>query len=559
MKARHHRLHHAALLGVLLQACVSSPTRLSEAAHPTFAADRVLPGSGALAAGPRLAQRLANLGKDRELALVVGVLDLGPGPLLGYATNRDRNGWESTSALPGPNAPNWWLGGPAPLVDLVRQAPGAAALADADRATGRRWLWQERRISPSALPSSHDKALQRLPGGPAGNPRPYVLFALLLDESEVLLAKGFQEFSVVEGATYGLPDLMMESDAPAGQADLTARLDKVDAPVRPESPITLEGYLAGGGSVVDGSFQNARALDNLAYDDLTDGVALDDGFVLTDRADAALIQVTRDRSGTLTLTQLIGGNGAGTGLGEAGTAQLSNPQGIARDGSSGIFIVDRGNRRLVRWDLSKARLDLVAGGPGTAAVVGDGSANTATFADPRLVAVNDQWVVVEDGFILRAMDRSSGDIQSYVYMNTHIGAMAFGPDGKLWLTTPDDHTVQTWTPRSGLLTRVAGRSGEPGNGAGKPLDALLRRPTGLAVDAVGRVFISDSGNHVIKVIGRDGVLHRWVGPGTVVENALGIPFRIRGPRALVPAPADGGLLALDDDIDRAWFLKGMAP
>ena len=99
---------------------------------------------------------------------------------------------------------------------------------------------------------------------------------------------------------------------------MTARLDMVDAPVRPESPIVLEGYLAGGGSVVDGTFANARGLDNLAYDDLTDGVALDDGFVLTDRADSALVRVSRDSSGTLTLTRLIGGNGASTGLGQAG-------------------------------------------------------------------------------------------------------------------------------------------------------------------------------------------------------------------------------------------------
>jgi hypothetical protein len=184
MKAHRHSLHRAALLGLLLQACVSAPTRLTAAIEPAFVSDRVLPGSGALAAGPRLAQRLAGLGKDRELALEVGVLDLGPGSLLGYATNQNRNGWESTSALPGPNAPNWWLGGPAPLVELVRQAPGAAALTDADRASGRRWLWQESRISPTALPPSLDKALQRLPGGPADSPRPYVLFVLLLDESE---------------------------------------------------------------------------------------------------------------------------------------------------------------------------------------------------------------------------------------------------------------------------------------------------------------------------------------------------------------------------------------
>ena len=213
----------------------------------------------------------------------------------------------------------------------------------------------------------------------------------------------------------------------------------------------------------------------------------------------------------------------------------------------------------MRWDLSKARLNLVAGDPGAAAVVGDGSASIATFAAPRLVAVDDQWVVVADGFSLRAMDRLSGDIQSYVYMNTRIGAMAFGPDGRLWLSTPDDHTVKVWTPRSDLLTRIAGKSGQPGNGVGAPLDSGLRFPTGLAVDAVGRVFISDSGNHVIKVIGRDGVLHRWVSPGTVVENPHGVPFRIRGPRALVPVPTDGGLLALDDDIDRARYLKGMAP
>ena len=83
--------------------------------------------------------------------------------------------------------------------------------------------------------------------------------------------------------------------------------------------------------------------------------------------------------------------------------------------------------------------------------------------------------------------------------------IALAPDGQVWVADAD----------LGLVARLDRRGNTlPGLGRG-----LLRRPTGLALDAAGgRLFVADTHAHDIKVFGLDGsLLHtlgrRGDGPG----------------------------------------------
>ena len=67
----------------------------------------------------------------------------------------------------------------------------------------------------------------------------------------------------------------------------------------------------------------------------------------------------------------------------------------------------------------------------------------------------------------------------------------------------------------GVITTVAG-DGKPGyfgDGA-VATEAELYDPSGVALDASGNLFIADSGNHVIREVGTDGIVTTVAGDGT---------------------------------------------
>jgi len=57
--------------------------------------------------------------------------------------------------------------------------------------------------------------------------------------------------------------------------------------------------------------------------------------------------------------------------------------------------------------------------------------------------------------------------------------------------------------------RVLAGTGEPGySGDGGPAKkARLRLPTGVAMDGDGNIFISDTGNDLVRMVGADGCIH----------------------------------------------------
>src|SRR6185369_1482215 len=71
-------------------------------------------------------------------------------------------------------------------------------------------------------------------------------------------------------------------------------------------------------------------------------------------------------------------------------------------------------------------------------------------------------------------------------------ALAFDAADNLYVT--DECAVRKITPAS-VVTTFAGSSGGCGLQDGAGTSARLSRPTGLAVDASGNVFVADTGNH----------------------------------------------------------------
>ena len=181
----------------------------------------------------------------------------------------------------------------------------------------------------------------------------------------------------------------------------------------------------------------------------------------------------------------IAGTGAAGYSGDGGAATAANldlPSGVALDGQGNVYIADTGNNVIREVSPSGVITTLV--GNGTAGFSGDrGPATAAELNQPEDVAVD-----------------AAGDLFIADTFNNCIREV-FGP------TPPPGYFT-------GEIITVAGNGtgGYSGDG-GAATTAELNGPSGVAVDALGNVYIADSGNNRIREVS-SGVITTVAGDGT---------------------------------------------
>jgi WD40 repeat protein len=182
----------------------------------------------------------------------------------------------------------------------------------------------------------------------------------------------------------------------------------------------------------------------------------------------------------------------------------------------GFLVADLGNRRIRA--VEKGTIRTVAGN-GKRGVPGDGAvAVESQLVDPRAVAPGSDgafWILERSGHALRFVD-AKGLIQTAVGTGKP-GPAADGPamectlrgpkyiwvekSGTVLIADTDNHCIRRYSPKSRTLTTVAG-TGKQGRGGagGLPTATALSQPHGVAVDAGGVLYISDSHNRrILKV------------------------------------------------------------
>ncbi|HEY6083887.1 MAG TPA: hypothetical protein VIU63_00740 [Nitrospira sp.] len=210
---------------------------------------------------------------------------------------------------------------------------------------------------------------------------------------------------------------------------------------------------------------------------------------------------------------------AGDG-GPAVSAGLNEPAGLAVDASGILYVADQSNNRVRAIDLNTGLIRTVAG-TGAAAYNGDGiPATEAALAGPSGIALGaDGALLIADTFNgrIRAVDLATGLIRTvigdggeYRYQGeteppsaslSRPSSMAIDGEGNIYITDSDNHLVRRWDRVSERLERVAG-VGVPRDGGdgGSAREAGLNYPFGVAVNDEGDVFIADTFNHRIRKI-----------------------------------------------------------
>jgi uncharacterized protein (TIGR03437 family) len=116
----------------------------------------------------------------------------------------------------------------------------------------------------------------------------------------------------------------------------------------------------------------------------------------------------------------------------------------------------------------------------------------------------------------RAGFSGDGGLAVNAQLNSPWG-LAFDKAGNLYIADAGNNRVRVVSPQ-GIINTFAGNGnvsagGGPGayNDEGAATDALLHLPMGVAADKNGNVYIADTGDNVVRVVGPDGIIHRFAG------------------------------------------------
>ena len=94
-------------------------------------------------------------------------------------------------------------------------------------------------------------------------------------------------------------------------------------------------------------------------------------------------------------------------------------------------------------------------------------------------------------------------------------ALTVGPSGYIYVADTLNHVIRR-VSLTGHTTTIAGVPGEYGYENGNADAALFDSPSGIVVAADGRIFVADTGNHVIRVI-ENGMVSTFAGSFTLEE------------------------------------------
>ena len=276
----------------------------------------------------------------------------------------------------------------------------------------------------------------------------------------------------------------------------------------------------------------------------------------------------------------VAGNGTGGFSGDGGdarSAQLRNPQGVAVDAAGNLLISDTGNRRIRRVNGS-GTIQTVAGN-GSRGFSGDGNAATlATLNEPLSLAFDalGNFYFADFGNNRIRKVTVVGQITTVAGSNTPkvlgddgpaFAAGLLAPSGIVLDAAGNLYIADTFHNRvrkvavNGTITTIAGTGDLGYTGDGGPATAaVLALPTAVTVDGAGNVFFTDALNGRVRRVSAAGVITTVGGNGGLGFSGDGGPAlgAQLGFLASIAVDGTGTLFIADEDNHRIRSLTPAA-
>ena len=222
----------------------------------------------------------------------------------------------------------------------------------------------------------------------------------------------------------------------------------------------------------------------------------------------------------------IAGNGTSGFSGDGGpatSAELKGPTGIALDSSGNIYIGDTSNNRVRKITVATGIISTVAGsGNGSVFYSGDGGpATSACMYYPHGIALDASGnIYIADGNNqrIRKVTISTGvittiagsGVQGYSGDGSAATAaklnyplsVAVDSNGNVYVGDGSNQRIRKITPSTGVITTIAGNgTGGFVGDSGPATSAEIYGANGIALDSSANLYIADTGNQRIRMVG----------------------------------------------------------
>ncbi|MEQ1749645.1 MAG: choice-of-anchor D domain-containing protein, partial [Prosthecobacter sp.] len=200
-------------------------------------------------------------------------------------------------------------------------------------------------------------------------------------------------------------------------------------------------------------------------------------------------------------------------------ARFSSPKGMVLRADGAGYIADSGNHS-IRFVDPEAGTVVTFAGDGTAGAA-NGTGATARFSSPE--------------------------------------GLALDASGNLYVADTGNSTIRRITP-SGLVSTIAGASGQTGVANGLGLSSRFNQPSGLCLDPAGNLYVVDRGNHTIRRINPAGAVTTFAGTAGVSghKDGAGASALFSSPHSIAYDPALKALFVTDsaNEVIRKITLSG---
>ncbi len=220
----------------------------------------------------------------------------------------------------------------------------------------------------------------------------------------------------------------------------------------------------------------------------------------------------------------------------------------------GPALVDMGNPATLAWAISGDPAAAISINGAGLPLSQSGSAMVTPIrrAQYTLAASNLKGTTQATAMVAaRGLDLLAGNVDGPGSMDGTGGAARFSQPqglaadalGNLYVSDSANQTLRKLTP-AGVVTTFAGSVGQMASWDGTP--GGFRNPAGLAVDASGNVYVADRGNSSIRKVTPAGAVSTLAGMSGVSgsTDGTGAAARFAGPKGLTLTPA-GDLIVVD--------------
>lgn len=254
------------------------------------------------------------------------------------------------------------------------------------------------------------------------------------------------------------------------------------------------------------------------------------------------------------MVSTFAGNSSGIPVdGKGASAGFYGPVGITMDASGNFYIADNLDN-LIRKMTPLAVVTTIAGNSSISGGA-DGTGNMASFNNPNGVAVDASDNIYVVDFVNSGVRKITpgGVVTTFGGLGSKVGyatdladasSIIIDKAGNLYVADAIHCLIKKITP-AGLVTILAG-SGARGSTDGPSASASFNSPAGMAMDAVGNIYVTDNGS-MIRKITPAGVVSTFAGSTTRGKSdGTGVAASFNNPWGLA-FDKDGNLYVVDSE------------